>query len=295
MEAEHHHTADASPFSSPPPPLWPCTTRRRKRVGSELPPPPHMDPGSEEQRATDKLKAVAEELGHEIRVFSSTTFNAIPSKLPSANDEEDDDFYELQPADYFNLIANRMGEQSKMLKTRKMREAEIAAQRAKITKAVMRVRFPDGYILEADFLPSDRIHSLVDLLKKVLARPDLPFYLYTVPPKKRVQDMSQDFFALGFVPGANVFFSYDVPEGSELNADVIKSGPYLREEIQTLDGLSLLSKPVNQSDDSRMDSSHQSNAFQSDLPPTTNKKPNKPKWFKRYVIPLTQSMKHISA
>jgi len=41
----------------------------------------------------------------------------------------------------------------------------------------MRVRFPDGYVLEADFLPSERIHSLVDLLMKVLARPDLPFYL----------------------------------------------------------------------------------------------------------------------
>lgn len=41
----------------------------------------------------------------------------------------------------------------------------------------MRVRFPDGYILEANFLPSERIHSLVDLLMKVLARPDLPFYL----------------------------------------------------------------------------------------------------------------------
>ncbi|XP_062225970.1 plant UBX domain-containing protein 1-like isoform X5 [Phragmites australis] len=124
------------------------------------------------------LKAVREELGHEIRVFLRTVFEAIPSKLPSANHEEDDDFYELQPADYFNLILNRMAggqyEQSKMLKTRKMREAELAARRAKITKAVMRVRFPDGYILEADFLPTERIHSLVDLLMKVLARPDLP-------------------------------------------------------------------------------------------------------------------------
>jgi hypothetical protein len=41
----------------------------------------------------------------------------------------------------------------------------------------MRVRFPDGYILEADFLPSERIHSLVELLMKVIARPDLPFYI----------------------------------------------------------------------------------------------------------------------
>jgi tether containing UBX domain for GLUT4 len=231
----------------------------------------------------DKLKALAEELGHEIRIFSSTTFESIPSKLPRADQEEDDDFYELQPADYFKLVSNRIAEQSNVLKTRKIREAELAAQRARITKAVMRVRFPDGYILEADFHPSATVHSLVDLLMKVIARPDLPFYLYTVPPKKRILDTSQDFYTASFVPGANVFFSYDLPEGSELNTDCIKSEPYLREEIRTLDGLSLLSKPSNPSDDSKMNSAsaHQSDASQADTAPPANKKSAKPKWFKR--------------
>jgi tether containing UBX domain for GLUT4 len=239
-----------------------------------------MDPDSDAQRAADKLKAVGEELGHQIRVFSSEKFALQPNKLPSAGHEEDDDFYELQPADYFNLVSNRMAEQSKMLKTRKIREAELAAQRAKITKAVMRVRFPDGHILEADFLPSERIHSLVDLLMKVLARPDLPFYLYTVPPKKRILDTSQDFYTAGFVPGANIHFSYDLPEGSY--TDELKAGPFLREEIQSLDGLSLLLKPASQPDDSRMNSSAlQSSVPQPDPVPTTNKKPGKPKWLKR--------------
>ncbi len=41
----------------------------------------------------------------------------------------------------------------------------------------MRVRFPDGYILEADFHPSETVQSLMDFLKKVISRPDLPFYL----------------------------------------------------------------------------------------------------------------------
>uniref|UniRef100_K3Y9S0 UBX domain-containing protein n=1 Tax=Setaria italica TaxID=4555 RepID=K3Y9S0_SETIT len=228
----------------------------------------------------DKLKAVSEELGHQIRVFSREKFAQQPSKLPSADYEEDDEFYELQPADYHNLVSIRKAEKSKMLKTRKMREAELAAQRAKIAKAVMRVRFPDGYILEADFLPSDRIHSLVDLLMKVLARPDLPFYLYTVPPKKRILDTSQDFYTAGFVPGANVHFSYDLPEGSL--ADDLKSGPFLREEIQSLDGLSLLLKPASQPDDSRMNSpAVQSGVSQSNPAPTANEKPGKPKWLKR--------------
>ncbi|XP_025824035.1 plant UBX domain-containing protein 1 isoform X2 [Panicum hallii] len=285
MEAEYpHHQAgpSSSSSSSTTTLLWPCATRRRKRGedgDDELSPASvAMDPDADAQRAADKLKAVGEELGHQIRVFSSEKFALQPNKLPSA--EEDDDFYELQPADYFNLVSNRMAEQSKMLKTRKIREAELAAQRAKITKAVMRVRFPDDHILEADFLPSERIHSLVDLLMKVLARPDLPFYLYTVPPKKRILDTSQDFYTAGFVPGANIHFSYDLPEGSY--TDELKAGPFLREEIQNLDGLSLLLKPASQPDDSRMNSSAlQSSVPQPDPVPTTNKKPGKPKWLKR--------------
>ncbi|CAL5026780.1 unnamed protein product [Urochloa decumbens] len=284
MEAEYtHHQAGPSSSSSPTTTLlWPCATRRRKRDGDDdlSPASVAMDLDADAQRAADKLKVVSEELGHQIRVFSSEKFSLQPSKLPSADHEEDDEFYELQPADYFGLISNRMAEQSKMLKTRKMREAELAAQRAKITKAVMRVRFPDGYILEADFLSSERIHSLVDLLMKVLARPDLPFYLYTVPPKKRILDTSQDFYTAGFVPGANVHFSYDLPEGSL--TDDLKSGPFLREEIQSLDGLSLLLKPDSQPDDSKMNpSAPQPGVPQPNPAPTTNKKPGKPKWLKR--------------
>jgi hypothetical protein len=36
-------------------------------------------------KSQDKLKAVSEELGHEIRVFSSENFALQPSKLPSAD------------------------------------------------------------------------------------------------------------------------------------------------------------------------------------------------------------------
>ncbi|XP_048558020.1 plant UBX domain-containing protein 1 [Triticum urartu] len=275
-------------------PLLLCS-RRRKRVEDEggLELLLSMDLDEEETRpeqqapprVPDKLKAVSQELGHEIRIFTSTTFELMTSKLAKADQEEDDDFYELQPSDYYKLISNRLAEQSKVLKTRKIREAELAAQRARLTKAVARVRFPDGYILEAEFHPSETVHSLVDLLMKVIARPDLPFYLYTVPPKKRIMDTSQDFYTIGFVPGANVFFSYDLPEGSELNTDAVKSGPYLREEIRTLDGLSLESEPSDQPDDSKTnsDSAHQSYAFQSDSAPpaAANKKSAKPKWFKR--------------
>ena len=41
----------------------------------------------------------------------------------------------------------------------------------------------------------------------------IDFTTDTVPPKKRILDTSQDFYTIGFVPGANVFFSYDLPVG----------------------------------------------------------------------------------
>lgn len=106
---------------------------------------------------------------------------------------------------------------------------------------MIRVRFPDNLTLEATFHPSETIQSLFDLLTKVVARPDLSFYLCedallhvfsfflvssvtkqayefvcaadTTPPKKQVKDLSQDFYSAGFVPGAIVYFAYDVPKG----------------------------------------------------------------------------------
>lgn len=46
-----------------------------------------------------------------------------------------------------------------------------------VVQAVIRVRFPDNYILEATFHPSETIKSLLDLLVKVIAHPELPFYI----------------------------------------------------------------------------------------------------------------------
>ncbi|KAJ3675452.1 hypothetical protein LUZ60_004494 [Juncus effusus] len=231
----------------------------------------------------DKLSIISEELGREIRVFTNTFSSSTESNQnpkPSTEDEGDD-FYEFTPEDYFRLMGNQIGAQAQVLKTRKIREAEAAARRAKITKAVIRVRFPDNYILEAKFKPSEKIQDLIDLLKKVIARPDLPFYLYTTPPKERLKDNSKDFYSAGFAPGAIVYFSYDLPNDSELNNEEIKTGPYLNEEILALNGLepvpkqeeTIVSEPVPDLVPNPVPSVNPN-------PKPAAKKTTKPKWFK---------------
>ncbi|GKV07884.1 hypothetical protein SLEP1_g19588 [Rubroshorea leprosula] len=169
-----------------------------------------IDP-MEAESAKPKLAAMKENFGREIRVFETTGLSQTSDVASSSTTEEPDEFYEFTAEDYYRLLSTK--KEDKFLKTRKIREAEEAARRSRITKAIIRVRFPDNHTLEVTFQPSETIKSLVDLLMKVVAQPDLPFYLYTTPPKKQIKDMSEDFYSAGFVPGAIVYFSYDLPKG----------------------------------------------------------------------------------
>ncbi|KAJ8440908.1 hypothetical protein Cgig2_022764 [Carnegiea gigantea] len=139
------------------------------------------------------LKLQKGKYGRAIRVFQISKASQSPPEM--ANSEESDEFFELTLDNCYHLMATK--KEGKYLKTRKIREGEEAARRAKMTKAVIRVRFPDNHVLEAVFHPSEPMQKVFDLLSKVLARPELPYYLYTTPPKKQIKGISQNIFAAG--------------------------------------------------------------------------------------------------
>ncbi|XP_007031737.2 PREDICTED: plant UBX domain-containing protein 1 isoform X2 [Theobroma cacao] len=231
----------------------------------------NIDP-MEAASAKAKLAAAKEKFGREIRVFET-----LPTSSEVSNTEEPDDFYEFTPEDYHRVMASK--KEDKFLKTRKIREAEEAARRSRITKVVIRVRFPDNHTLEVTFHPSETVLSLVDFIKKVIARPDLPFYIYTTPPKKQMRDMTQDFFSAGFVPGAIVYFSYDLPKDDD--AAATNSAPFLQDEIMSLKGLEVIAEqpePVQSAPEPAATSAAPAPVAQESKP--TEKKPAKPKWFK---------------
>lgn len=233
----------------------------------------------DEESAKAKLLSVANKLGREIRVFSNTATSVSSNEVSAPPSDEPDDFYDFTPEDYYHIIADKLGAQSQILKTRKMREAEAAARKARVTKAVIRFRFPDNYVLEAIFQPSEKIQELVDLLMKALARPDLPFYLYTTPPKEKIKDFSIDFYSAGFAPGAIVYFSYDLPKDSELS-EVASAGPYLREDILSLNGLDFPREQKDHTNSEREIPIVEASRDVSEPAQPAKKKPTKPKWLK---------------
>ncbi|CAH9123199.1 unnamed protein product [Cuscuta epithymum] len=237
-----------------------------------------VDP-MEADSAKAKLAAAKEKLGREIRIFQTITESAASSDISQDGQpsEESEDYYEFTADDYFRLVATK--KKDTYLKTRKLREAEEAARRSKLTKAVIRVRFPDNVTLEASFHSSETIQDLVDLLVKAVLRPDLPFYLYTTPPKKQIKDMSQDFYSAGFVPGAIVYFSYNLPNGGDEGAP---GQHYLQEEIMSLQNLE--SSAITKQEDEVVPEPQPSVAI-NDPTPSQEKKPAdkkniKPKWLK---------------
>ncbi|KAL5154046.1 Plant UBX domain-containing protein 1 [Glycine soja] len=250
---------------------FPLTSKRR-RVTS------FCSTDMDAETAKAKLAAVKERFGREIHVFETSVVSS-SSKAALSNGEETDDFYEFTAEDYYRLLATK--KEDKFLKTRKIREAEEAARRSRITKAVIRVRFPDNHTLEVTFHPSETIQSLIDLLTKVIAQPEQPFYIYTTPPKKVINDMSRDFYTAGFCPGAIVYFSYNVPKGDSTVGD--HTSPYLQEEILSLKDLhdaidqGQQSEPVVQSEPEPAVATHP-HPVEERKP--AEKKVVKPKWLK---------------
>ncbi|OIW02998.1 hypothetical protein TanjilG_13635 [Lupinus angustifolius] len=229
------------------------------------------------QSSKAKLADLKERFGREIHVFETSVLSP-SSNAASSNGEETDDFYEFTSEDYYRILATK--KEDKFLKTRKLREADAKSRRSRITKAVIRVRFPDNHTLEATFHPSETIQSLIDLLTKVIAQPEQPYYIYTTPPKKVVNDLSQDFYTAGFCPGAIVYFSYNVPKGDSTVVDHI--GPYLRDEILSLKGLDASN---DQGQQSEPEQPALEPAEPTQRPPIEERKPAekklvKPKWLK---------------
>nr|XP_043607213.1 plant UBX domain-containing protein 1-like [Erigeron canadensis] len=236
------------------------------------------------QSAKEKLEAAKEHYGREIRVFETTSSSSSSStetttkQDPTNTDELPDEFYEFTAEDYYRMLSTK--KEDNVMKTRKIREAEQAARRSRITKAVIRVRFPDNHTLEATFHPSETMQSLADLLKKVVAQPDIPFYIYTTPPKKQIKDMSQDLYSAGFAPGAIVYFSYNESKG---DVEIAASGSFLKEDVMSLKGLELVAEQEKAEVSQATTTEPVAAAAQQPVQPrkaTTDKKMVKPKWLK---------------
>ncbi|XP_032992440.1 UBX domain-containing protein 6 [Lacerta agilis] len=133
------------------------------------------------------------------------------------------------PSDFFSITAEELKreqrlraeavEKASMLRTKAMREKEEQRELRKYNYALLRVRFPDGYILQGTFYAREPVSTLYQFVRETLQNNWLPFELLA-PGGHKLNDESMAINECGLVPSALLTFVWD----AEVMADIKASG-----------------------------------------------------------------------
>ncbi|XP_054009482.1 tether containing UBX domain for GLUT4 isoform X1 [Hylaeus anthracinus] len=141
-------------------------------------------------------------------VFNHAIIQSIPK------DELPDDFYDLTVDDAKVLLrdAKRRREQLEEapLITNTQRQLDqdkrILSQLNKYRYTIIRIQFPDQFILQGLFRPVETVQAIKDFVKSYLADPNGDFIIFTTPPK-RVLNSNARLINENLVPSAIVYYS----------------------------------------------------------------------------------------
>ncbi|KAM7410245.1 hypothetical protein PAMA_001609 [Pampus argenteus] len=155
--------------------------------------------------------------------------------------------FELPP-EFYNLTAEELKkeqqqrsdlvEKNAMLRTKAMREKEEQRERKKYNYTLLRIRLPDGNLLQGTFYAWDRLPVLFGFVRESLVDGWQPFELIA-PGGQKLQESEEVALAeCNLVPAALLSFAWD----AAVQADIAAAGgkrpallkPALLETIQTL-------------------------------------------------------------
>ncbi|NXY77279.1 UBXN6 protein, partial [Glareola pratincola] len=152
------------------------------------------------------------------------------------------------PDDFYNLTAEEIKreqrlrteavEKASMLRTRAMREKEEQREMRKYNYTLVRVRFPDGYILQGTFYARESVSVLYTFVREALRDDWLPFELLG-PGGLKLTDENLAFNECGLVPSALLTLAWDAAVMADIQASSEEQPasplkPELLSRVQTL-------------------------------------------------------------
>ncbi|XP_073444221.1 tether containing UBX domain for GLUT4 isoform X2 [Dendrobates tinctorius] len=120
-----------------------------------------------------------------------------------------DNFFEVTMDDVRRRFAELRGERKRLeeapLLTKALREAQQKEKLERYPKVVLRILFPDRYVLQGFFRVSETIGAVREFVTNHLEEPEIPFYLFITPPRTELDD-SLTLFQAQLFPAAVVHF-----------------------------------------------------------------------------------------
>jgi tether containing UBX domain for GLUT4 len=89
------------------------------------------------------------------------------------------------------------------------------------TRSRVRVKFPDGFILEGNFGGKETVGAIYEFVGQNISDSDRSFILFETPPKRILTDKAKTLYTGKLIPSCLVYFAWT--EGESLAA----SGPYI--------------------------------------------------------------------
>ncbi|XP_062493122.1 UBX domain-containing protein 6 [Pezoporus occidentalis] len=134
--------------------------------------------------------------------------------------------FELPP-DFYSLTAEELRreqrlrteavEKASMLRTKAMREKEEQREMRKYNYTLLRVRFPDGYLLQGTFYARESVSALYTFVREALREDWLPFELLG-PGGLKLTDENLAFNECGLVPSALLTLAWDAAVMADIRA-----------------------------------------------------------------------------
>lgn len=127
------------------------------------------------------------------------------------------------------IIRTEAVERNQMLRTKAMREKDEQRILRRYRFAVLRIKFPDGLILQGTFVVNEKFQNVLEFVAENLAYDEVPFSLMTPDGIKLVEEcFDKTLLELRLIPTAILEFSWNTPDGSSCSNT--PTG-YLKEEI----------------------------------------------------------------
>lgn len=143
---------------------------------------------------------------------------------PLAADEFGDSFYEVTIEDAKYLLADykrqRDALENRPLETQQLREQRQERLAKHYPVVLIRIYFPDRYVLQGTFLAEERVADVSQFVRGFLRDNTMDFNLYTSPPKQ-ILDQSKTLIEANLVPASVVHFGGAVKPGVPLLRDDI--------------------------------------------------------------------------
>lgn len=156
------------------------------------------------------------ELDRDLRIFKISDMSCLPDI------EISEDFYNPSIDELRNeqRLRNEALEKSGMLRTKQMRERDEKLELRIYNFCMIRVRFPDNYILQATFKSNEKYKDLLELVQDCLEH-NGTFDLFGHSLKKS-SDMNSTLAECGLAPSALLEFRYNSTEASHQNTKFLK-------------------------------------------------------------------------